>query len=404
MIKEVKDDFFKKSQSILPVYQYENNIIEPYSKFGLETDPTQSWYSIQKFPEMKNCKDTGYTYIYFSGSDNDERQGYILALIGNYRRSRRTVYFYIDRNNDLDFSNDGLPDSLISAKNEIKIQLNNINAEDAKYSFQLTRFKYGENVRYKNLLTEHYKAHSGQKKFTNINYCYREQRFNSTISHFKQGKDSFSIGLKDVNVNGIYNDGCLDKLYVGPYKSRIISDKLFLVKPKITANTFEWGSKTYRIQSIESNGNYIDIVEDTKLSISKKLEVGRKTPNFTYLNVFNVEHSLKKFNKQQVYLFFWDKKSITQEDTLYLSKLHHEFGDFLKLITLNHGDQPKQVKISFYYDHIKWPVGYSNSDIAEKYYLENVPRGYYLDKHRRLINDQISPKDMYELMNNGLDS
>ena len=177
-----------------------------------------------------------------------------------------------------------------------------------------------------------------------------------------------------------------------------------MVKPKITANTFEWGSKTYRIQSIESNGNYIDIVEDTKLSISKKLEVGRKTPNFTYLNVFNVEHSLKKFNKQQVYLFFWDKKSITQEDTLYLSKLHHEFGDFLKLITLNHGDQPKQVKISFYYDHIKWPVGYSNSDIAEKYYLENVPRGYYLDKHRRLINDQISPKDMYELMNNGLDS
>ena len=170
-----------------------------------------------------------------------------------------------DRNNDLDFSNDGLPDSLVSTQNGIKIQLNNINAKDARYSFKLTRFKYGENIRYKNLLTEHYKSHSGQKQFTNINYCYREQRYNSAISNYKYENDSFSIGIKDENVNGIYNDGCLDKLYVGPYKSQVNSDKLFLIKPIITDNTFEWGSKSYRIQSIESNGNYIDIVEDSHL-------------------------------------------------------------------------------------------------------------------------------------------
>ena len=404
MKKYVEDDFFKKSQSILPVYKFQNKEIEPYSKFGLEIDPSQSWYSIKKFPEMKNCTDTGYTYIYFSGSDNDKRQGYILTLIGNYRRSRRTVYFYIDRNNDLDFSNDGLPDSLTYFQNGLKIQLNNINAKDAKYSFQLTRFKYGENVRYKNLLTEHYKSHSGQKQFTNINYCYREQRYNSVISHYKHKKDSFTIGIKDENVNGIYNDGCIDKLYVGPYLSQINSDKLFLIKPVITDNTFEWGGKTYRIQSIESNGNYLNVSQDTQLSTIKKLKVSKKSPNFTYYNVFNVEQSLNKYNKQQVYLFFWDKKSLSSEDTLYLSKLNEEYGERLKLITLNHGDKPKQVKISFYYDNIKWPVGFSNSDIAEKYFLENVPRGYYLDKHHKLIDDQITPKEMYELMNNGIDS
>jgi hypothetical protein len=314
------------------------------------------------------------------------------------------VYFYIDRNNDLDFSNDGLPDSLSSFQNGLKIQLNNINAKDAKYSFQLTRFKYGENVRYKNLLTEHYQSHSGQKQFTNINYCYREQRYNSVISHYKHKKDSFTIGIKDENVNGIYNDGCIDKLYVGPYLSQINSDKLFLIKPVITDNTFEWGGKIYRIQSIESNGNYLNVSQDTQLSTVKKLKVSKKSPNFTYYNVFNVEQSLNKYNKQQVYLFFWDKKSLSSEDALYLSKLNEEYGERLKLITLNHGDKPKQVKISFYYDNIKWPVGFSNADIAEKYFLENVPRGYYLDKHRKLIDDQITPKEMYELMNNGLDS
>ena len=404
MIKEVEDDFFTKSQSILPVYKYESNLIEPYSKFGLKSDPSQSFYSIVNLPEMKNCRDTGYTYIYFSGSDNDIRQGYILALIGNYKRSRRTVYFYIDRNNDLDFSNDGLPDSLVTSQNDFKINLKNLNAKNANYSFKLTRFKYGENVRYKNLLTQHYNAHSGQKKFTKINYCFREQRYNSSISHFNNGKDSFTLGIKDVNVNGIYNDGCVDKLYVGAYNSQINSDKLFIIKPEIEDNTFEWGRKSYRIMNIHSNGDYLEIIEDDRITQTQKLKIGRKTPKFSYLNIFNIEHNLKEYRKQKVYLFFWDKQSLSREDTIYLSLLNKDFNDKLKLITLNHGDKPKQVRIKFYYDQIKWPVGYSNSEIAEKYFLENVSIGYYLDKKHRLINDQISPKEMYELMINELDS
>ena len=404
MIKEVEDDFFTKSQSILPVYKYESNLIEPYSKFGLKSDPSQSFYSIVNLPEMKNCRDTGYTYIYFSGSDNDIRQGYILALIGNYKRSRRTVYFYIDRNNDLDFSNDGLPDSLVTSQNDFKINLKNLNAKNANYSFKLTRFKYGENVRYKNLLTQHYKAHSGQKKFTKINYCFREQRYNSSISHFNNGKDSFTLGIKDVNVNGIYNDGCVDKLYVGAYNSQINSDKLFIIKPEIEENTFEWGRKSYRIMNIHSNGDYLEIIEDDRITQTQKLKIGRKTPKFSYLNIFNIEHNLKEYRKQKVYLFFWDKQSLSREDNIYLSLLNKDFNDKLKLITLNHGDKPKQVRIKFYYDQIKWPVGYSNSEIAEKYFLENVSIGYYLDKKHRLINDQISPKEMYELMINELDS
>lgn len=404
MIKEVEDDFFTKSQSILPVYKYESNLIEPYSKFGLKSDPSQSFYSIVNLPEMKNCRDTGYTYIYFSGSDNDIRQGYILALIGNYKRSRRTVYFFIDRNNDLDFSNDGLPDSLVTSQNDFKINLKNLNDKNANYSFKLTRFKYGENVRYKNLLTQHYNAHSGQKKFTKINYCFREQRYNSSISHYNNGKDSFTLGIKDVNVNGIYNDGCVDKLYVGAYNSQINSDKLFIIKPEIKDNTFEWGRKSYRIMNIHSNGDYLEIIEDDRITQTQKLKIGRKTPKFSYLNIFNIEHNLKEYRKQKVYLFFWDKQSLSREDTIYLSLLNKDFNDKLKLITLNHGDKPKQVRIKFYYDQIKWPVGYSNSEIAEKYFLENVSIGYYLDKKHRLINDQISPKEMYELMINELDS
>jgi len=395
--KKVKDDFFEKSQSILPIYKFKGTQIEPYSKFGLEVDTTKPWYTIKKMPNMQGVRDTGYTYIYFAGADNVESQGYLLTMVGNYRRSRRTVYFYIDRNNDFDFTNDGLPDSITLKDNEFEIELQNSSIPGATYAIKLSRFKYGENVRYKNLLTEHYKAHSGSKVFTNINYCFREQRYNSVAGHYKNGNDSFTIGIKDMNVNGVYNESCTDQLYVGPYKSQIISDQLFNMTPTINNNAFEWGGKKYKLVSIETTGSYIEIEEDPNATLSSKLEEGKKVPNFSYMNVLNKKHSLSEYKKQEIFLFFWDKESISSEDTAYLNKLHNEFPD-LKILALNHGDEPKHVKIIYYYDRVKYPMGYSNNEIASKYFLEDVTRGYYMGKKCKLKNDNISPKAMYEYL------
>lgn len=396
--KRVKDDFFDKSQSIIPVYRYVGKEIEPYTKFGLEIDATKPWYTIKKLPPMSRTRDTGYTYIYFSGADNEINQGYVLTLVGNYRRSRRTVFFFVDRNNDFDFTNDGPPDSLTFMEQTKEIELENVNAPGATYAIKLSRFKYGENVRYKNMLGKHYRNHSGQKRFTDINYCYREQRYNVVAAHYKSETDSFTIGIKDVNVNGIYNESCVDKLYLGPYKDQIKVDKLFDMTPTISKIGFEWNGKKYRFKSIESTGKYIEIVEDKNAKLANKLEIGKKTPNFEYFNILSRKHELKEYQKKPIYLFFWDKESLVDEDRTYLNKLHKEFAEELKLVTLNHGDAPKQVRIMYYYDRIEWPVGYSNSEIGEDYFLEDVSRGYYLGKRRKLLNDNISPKEIYELL------
>ncbi len=393
--KHVKDDVFEKSQSILPIYRYTSDSIEPYTKFGLEIDTTRPWYKISKLPNMEGVRDTGYTYIYFAGADNPISKGYLLAMVGNYRRSRRSVFFYIDRNNDFDFTNDGPPDTIRYRDWSKEILLRNKDIPEATYGIRLSRFKYGENVRYKNLLTSHYRAHSGSKLFTDINYCYRVQRYNCIAAHYKTATDSFTIGIKDMNVNGIYNESCNDMLYVGQYKSQIASDKLFNLTPTINKNAFEWNGKKYRFVSIETTGAYVEIEEDPNAVLTNKLETGRKVPNFEYFNVFNAKYELKDYKKQEVYLYFWDKESLSAEDTLYLGKIHYEFNGRIKLITLNHGDEPKQVRIIFYYDKIKWPMGYSNSEIGSSFFLEDVPRGFYLGQKRKLINDRITPKEMY---------
>jgi len=396
--KRVRDDAFDKSQSILPVYKFVSGSIQPYTKFGVDLDTAKPWYQIKKLPDMSRCRDTGYTYIYFAGADNGQSQGYLLTLLGNYVRSKRTIYFYVDRNNDFDFTNDGKPDSLTWKQKSFELYLENSQVPGATYGLKLTRFKYGENVRYKNLLTEHFKNHSGKKRFTNINYCYREQRYNCVIGHYKNRIDSFSVGIKDLNVNGLYNESCSDLLYVGQYKSQITSDNLVNIVPTISNNVFEWGGKKYRIESIESTGAYIEISEDKKAVLSSKLEIGKLTPNFEYFNVLNKKHELREFRKKEVFLYFWDKESLTSEDTLYLNKLNREYKDGLKILALNHGDKPKDVKIFFYFDKIEWPVGYSNSEIAAKYFVEDVNRGYYLGKKCVLKDNKITPKEMYKLL------
>ncbi len=45
-------------------------------------------------------------------------------------------------------------------------------------------------------------------------------------------------------------------------------------------------------------------------------------------------------------MFFWDKETLSEEDRTYLSKIYTEFSEEIKIITLNHGDEPKQVRIT----------------------------------------------------------
>jgi hypothetical protein len=61
------------------------------------------------------------------------------------------------------------------------------------------------------------------------------------------------------------------------------------------------------------------------------------------------------------------------------------------------------VRIYYFYEKISFPVGYSNSNIGRDFFLEDVPRGYYLGKRRKLKNDKISPREMYELMHSSAD-
>ena len=396
----MQDDKIAKSLALLPVYKYESSHIEPFTLFGIDEDEKEAQppLIIKKLPDMHGMRDTGYTYIYFSGANNDVNQGYCLTLIGNFKRSRSTVYFFVDHNNNLDFSDDGSPDSLTYMQEDFVLKLSNQTNSAAQHHIKLSRIKYGKNYAYKKLLTEHFKKHSGKKVFVNINYCYREQRLNTLGGVFRSGTDSFTLAVKDMNNDGIFNESCMDKFYVGGVGEQIHTEEMALILPEISDVYFEWNKKRYRLKSVDPTGSDITFEEINNPILTKQLEVGKRLPEFSFINIENQKEEIKKYKKKPTYIFFWDEETLSDEDTMYLRKLHEEYHDQLNIITLNYGDNQRNVRKYHYYSQIKWPIAFASYQIGKLFYLESLNRGYLTLKKLKLSDDDISPHKVYKSM------
>lgn len=349
-------------------------------------------------PLMDRCIDTAYTFIYFAGTDNPENHGYILAIIGNYNRMLRyTTHFFIDKNNNLDFTDDGLAYEIPFHTDSIVVNLKNSQWKESDYEVKFSRLVFGKNLIYKELLEAHYKKHSGSKTFTKINNCYREQRYNLCSANFKSLSDSFTIGIKDMNVNALYNDFETDMIYIGPYNHPIISEDLIAYKKGLNKTTFQWNEKVFAITEIDPLGKWIELKEISEAHATKKLKLFRKVPKLNFVNEMSEKHSLKAFRKKHVYLYFFnDDLACLSEDTLYLRKLNDEFGQNLQIIGMNYGDEPRSMRFFKQYYHIPWIIGMSNREINKTFFVENLPKGYWIGKHRRLKGRNYTPKMMYD--------
>lgn len=397
LTERAEDDKIAKSLAICPVYKFQSDSIEPFTMFGVETKNEPEPLVIRKMPEMIDIRDTGYTYLYFSGANSIYNQGYILTLIGNYKKSRKTIYFYIDRNNNLDFTDDGPPVELPYMELSVVIKLNNTSQPECEYQVQLTRVQ-NESYQYKTLLTEHFTKHQGNKKFTHINYCYREQRLNTISGHYNNGTDSFTVALKDLNVNGIFNEECVDKFYVGKYVQKVYTDEMIYLMADRDQTSFEWNRKLYRLVNVDPSGKFIEIEQVHGTPLKKKLKVGKKIPKFEYIDTDRETRKIRNFRRSELYIFFYDMEHLTAEDTLYLGMIHRQYSNEIKVVTLNHGDNPNSVYSNQYYNHIHWPMGFSSYYIGLKFKLEELPRGFYVGKRLRLKKERVSPKQMYELL------
>ena len=400
----VQDEKGKKMQAIVAVYKYTGPVFEDPIGLGVETKKPATKFT-PKLPNMQGISDTGYAYIYFGALlERQDLKGYSLMIIGNNQRQyNKPALLWIDKNHNLDLSDDGAPDTFSSSSNEKDITLINPKNKNARYTINISRFSFSYNSKYLGMLDEFYKEGSGNKKFSGALYSFKEMRLNTIAGDFKFDNDSFRVGLKDVNCNGLYNDAGIDQFVIGDYQTFVLPDNAVYINDKSDKNWFEKNGKRYHILFIDPLGAYISIQEDKNAKITSSLVIGKKLKKFKFLSTDKTPQkiSLKKYKKKPLYIYVWrfDQTGFT-EDTAALRIIARDYADKIQLITLNYGEKPAELKSFKQRNLINWFIGQSTQKINESLFLNQFPMGVLADKRLKIKQVKISPADLLNLLKN----
>jgi len=396
-----EDETYKRTQAIIPLFRFTGQPFEDISNFGAEKKKDPNYFTAI-LPDMTGIKDTFYAYIYSDAAKNKSLPGYFFAIIGNNRRNKKTTPIWIDSNNNLDLTDDGPPDTISSLMTHQDLTIINPENPNAKHVVRISRFSYREFIQYKYMLNEHYKSHSGTKQFAKANYSFREQRLNILAGDYINGADSFRIGIKDFNCNGLFNEKEMDVLMLSPYgKNTFLNETIEITKKKNTI--FEWRNKQYQITEIAEDGSYVKIKENVGVQLLYALNVGENLPKFKYCKAQNnpIKLKSKKLKKKPVFVFFWNNRYPSfEKDTAFLRLLQEEFGDRVHILALNYGNTPTQIRRIRILNGLEWTIGFSTLEINELFYIKEVPRGFCTDSKQRLVNTSISPEELYNQLKN----
>lgn len=227
------DEKAKKMQSIVAVFKFSGQPFEDPVLNGIATKEKPHTFNA-KLPDLTGSKDTCYAYMYFGGlMGNAQLSGYVFTVITNNTRNAKPCLLWIDRNYNLDLTDDGAPDTFYFNTKYKDIRFENPKVKGAFYTTRISRFPINYNPKYLMMLDEYYKESSGSKQFCGSTFSFREERLNIRAGDVIAGSDSFRIALKDVNSNGLYNEPGLDVALTGDYKSNLLTDQNIPISDKI---------------------------------------------------------------------------------------------------------------------------------------------------------------------------
>ncbi len=400
----VEDEKGKKMQSIVAVFKYKGQPLEDPINFGVDTKKESKKF-FAKLPDMQGVKDTNYAYIYFGAlNERKDLSGYALAIIGNNKRkANQPALIWIDRNYNLDLTDDGAPDTFSNNLNNLDIVLTNPKNSSANYTVNISRFDFKTNPKYIGLLDDYYKENQGNKEFAGTLFSFRELRINCIGGDYKYELDSFRVAIKDANCNGFYNDENTDFVFIGDYKTPELPDNKILITSKKNQFYFERKGVRYNIKHIDPLGRFITIEVDKNAEVKNALKVGKKLKKFKFHTTDKQRKlvSIKKFKKKPTYIYVWrfDQKDF-DKDTAILRKIATEYGSVINIVTLNYGENPKELSSFKRRTKVNWLVGQSTIKINKKLFIEEFPTGILTSKKLRVKRIRISPSELLVLLQN----
>lgn len=391
-----KDERFDKLQIITPFYFVQNDTIQ-----------TMDFESMQESRKIRILKPEGfksyaYGYLFFNGIPNTHNPGYVNLLMVDI--AERVPKLFIDRNNNYDFTDDGPAMNVpmpFNRKESVLIELKRSDNANAAVAVVLSRMDYSNKYSYKNLLNEYYELYYKDRKFCGIEYCFREQRYTTRQGVVRMADDSFRIALQDVNSNGLYDETETDKIITANYPDTIFDSKDELRSMNIAKDKQEWrfekNGRVFEIIQIDPAGRYLTMREVKEEGIGKRIESGKKAPNFTYIDWQGNRNKLKKLKKYNVFIYYTGPYAKNfSNDTATLRIIANEFKDCVKVIGFIDVNKSYELKIFGTYSNLNWIAAYKNKYVTQKLRIRGIPSSLWLGKRRKVKQYNLTPQQFLE--------
>lgn len=254
--------------SFNPLFKLNNNVIANKTESKL----------IKRLPAHLREAELGYGFLFFKGNLASEFENEVSFLVKNYNSNAPEIY--LDKNGNLDFTDDGLP---ITFKNkELIILLINQSNRTSAYHYKLGKSKIAASnvIRMKNRFASKYP----NAEIVDAKFWLTNQRLSVKLSHETLNDKPITILLNDASSDGIYTfntndfgdrivitEGHLDS-------NKDLSAVLRLGEPIDKNAVFILYGKKYGVKHINEQGSFLQI-EETNARTSSKTKVGSKVSN-----------------------------------------------------------------------------------------------------------------------------
>lgn len=328
---------------------------------------------IKQLPKELESEPLIYGFLFFTGNPTSEFKNEIVFLVKDYNSSLASLY--IDKNGNLDFTDDGFP--IKFNKEELIISLENENNKSSAYHYKLGKSKISpENA---NSVKNRYASKYPEATIVEVRYWLTNQRLSVKLSKHILNDKPITILLNDASADGMYTFDTTDfgdriVIVEGHLDSnKDLSAVLRLGEPIDKNAVFILYGKTYGVKHINQEGSVLEI-EETKLRTSIKTKVGSNVSdlNIELLNGSTINLNDLVANDNYLLLDFggtWCGGCIMQEPTIkkvFQTKKVNIVGIF---------DYDTKTSVINYVKkhHIEWPVALMTPQLKEMFSVNAYP-------------------------------
>lgn len=323
-------------------------------------------------PQSLQSKELGFFRIYFVGRKGAV-QNAIMVLVSEFDSDRPE--FFVDHNNNLDFSDDPRTDAF---KGKAKYPVITVQGDDRLSEFSLQLMP----VRTDSELTKENKARyrkvfgSNQGEgvqLADFDCWYFNQRLNNKTGQVQLGKHSVMLAAHDYDCDGLYN-GDRDRLLIGPGDAKTVSDRFadgaVLAK---AGEIFMAGKVPFEIVEVSPTGAFVRVRRTDKQP--NRLFVGDQLPNMD-IKMFSGEskklRSLLVPNKYLLLDFWGHWCAPCLHEIPRTIEFQKRWKEKIHLVGVHYGEHDVARKI-VKEKGVKWDQAEFNDELKKQLFIDGWP-------------------------------